>query len=375
MSMVQTLKRRLLWLPEALICGPAYARHLYLTRSATPLDADLVWQKLTSPESSTLGRLSDHYPPATLRKFLVKAYVATRDRVAGVAEHYDVSNDFYRLFLDQNYLFYTCADFVNEADTLETAQENKANYILRLVDPHPGEKILDLGCGWGSMMKKIYDATGDADSLYGYTLSKEQIRYIQENYGFKAEFKDLVTADYAPDFFDKIYSIGAVEHIPVDQLLPVARKLAQAIKPTGRICHHFFCQLQEAPPTRLLAAGIKMFPGAELTSLRHHLNTFDQAGLHVAHQSTHDYRPTLRAWFNRLVEHQDAALALVGVEIYNRFLCYLADAWRLFDDYDLVLTRWVLQRQDAPVKLRAEINCQEVTPVLPHKNEVTAWIG
>ena len=106
-----------------------------------------------------------------------------------------------------------------------------------------------------------------------------------------------------------------------------------------------------------------MFPGAELTSLRHHLKVFDRAGLHIAHQSIHDYRPTLRAWYDRLVEHRDKAIRLVGVHNYNRYLCYLADAWRLFDDRDLVLTRFVLQRQDAPVKLQVDVNCHAAEPI------------
>ncbi|MDJ0799678.1 MAG: class I SAM-dependent methyltransferase [Calothrix sp. MO_167.B12] len=373
MTLVSELMRRLLWLPDALLGGPAYARHLYLTRNNTPLDASVVWASLTQPENSLFHWLSEHYPPAVIRKFLVNTYANMRDRIAGVSEHYDISNEFYQLFLDRRYMFYTCADFVCDTDTIETAQERKANYILNLVDPQPGERILDLGCGWGSMMKKVYEATGDADNLVGYTLAHEQIRFIQDTYGFHAEFKDVVETEFEPESFDKIYSVGCVEHIPVHQLLPVARRLARAINPTGRIVHHFFCQLSETPPTRLFAAGIKMFPGAELTSVRHHLKVFDQAGLHIVHQSIHNYRPTLRAWYDRLVEHQDEAIQLIGIRNYNRYLCYLADAWRLFDDRDLVLTRFVLQRQDAPVKLQVDVNCHAAQPMPSSAGKVMSW--
>lgn len=364
MTPFSEIKRRMLWLPDAFIGGPAYARHLYLTRSQVPLDPIDTWNSLTQQENLLFGWLSSHYPPAPIRKLLVSAYASSIDRITGVSNHYDISNDFYQIFLDRHYVFYTCADFISDNDTIETAQERKAEYILNLLDPRPGERILDLGCGWGSMMKKVYETTKDADNLLGYTLSHEQIRFICDNYPFRAEFKDLVSNDFEPALYDKIYSIGVVEHIPVHNLLPVARGLAKAIKPTGRIVHHFFCQVSDAPPTRLFAAGIKMFPGAELTSIKHHLRVFDEAGLSIVHQSIHDYRPTLRAWYNRLAEHQGDAIALVGIHTYNRYLCYLADAWRLFDDRDLVLTRFVLQRQDAPFKLQAKIICDEAQPIL-----------
>lgn len=373
MSLFSQLKRLALVFPDALIGGPAYAQHWYLTRSLDTLDGQRVWQQLTQPEPPIIKWISDHYPPAPIRQFLLNMHVAIQDRLAGVAQHYDVSNDFYRLFLDERYMFYTCADFVHSTDTLETAQENKANYLLNLIDPQPQDQILDLGCGWGSMMKKIYATTGNADNLTGYTLSKEQIRFIQATTRFQVEYKDLVTAQYAPNSFDKIYSIGMVEHVPVDQLLSLFERLANALKPTGRMVHHFFCQLSAAPATRFLAAGAQMFPGAELTTLRHHLQVFDQANLSIVHHSIHDYRPTLQAWYERLGEHREEAVRLVGVQTYNRYLCYLADAWRLFSDRDLILNRFVLQRQDAPIRLRATVTCEDSPSVLQPREQVASW--
>ena len=104
---------------------------------------------------------------------MVASYPKLRDRVKGIAYHYDVSNDFYRLFLDHEYIFYTCGDFLSNQDSIEVAQHHKANFILNLINPKPGERILDLGCGWGSMMKRVYEKTRDRENLYGYTLSVE----------------------------------------------------------------------------------------------------------------------------------------------------------------------------------------------------------
>ncbi|MBD3882372.1 class I SAM-dependent methyltransferase [Phormidium tenue FACHB-886] len=332
-------------LPVALICGPSYARFLYWSRSSQLLDAQNVWQQFTQLSNPAFEWSLTHYPPGLTRQILCDFYAFAIDRVSGIAKHYDLSNNFYQLFLDKD-LFYSCADFLNAADTLEDAQEHKANYLLNLINPQPGERILDLGCGWGGMLKRIYEKTGDRENLCGYTLSAEQKRWIDEQYGFKVELKDFITAEYGRESLDKIYSVGAIEHVPKSKLLPLSQTLARALSPTGRIVHHFFCQLSEFPPARLLFAGTEIFPSAELSSLKRHLKAFEQAGLQIVHHSVHDYRPTLVAWFNRLATNQEAAVELVGISTYNLYLCYLAEAWRLFDDRDLLLMRFVLQRRD-----------------------------
>lgn len=348
MNIFSALKRYLLVVVEALLCGPSYARFFYWSRNTRILDPDATWDRFTKLENRYIRGLFRHYPPAPMRQLLTTLYPKFRDRVKGIAYHYDISNDFYRLFLDRDYMLYTCADFLSGQDTIEVAQRQKADFILNLIDPQPGERILELGCGWGCMMKLIYEHTGDRDNLSGYTLSVEQKRFIDEAYGFNVELKDVVTTDYAPASWDKIYSIGCMEHVPKNQLLPLAQKLAAAIKPTGHLVHYFFCQMSAAPPAKMLVGGADVFPGVELATWQQHLDTFEQAGLRVAHHSIHDYRPTLRAWFERLVAHQIEAVELVGVRTYNRYLCYLAEAWRLFNDRDLLLMRFVLTRQDAP---------------------------
>lgn len=355
MALLSTLKRAILFLPEFVLLGPSFARFLFWSRSETVLEPDVIWQRFTQPSNPIYEWFLRYYPPGLIRKFLADAYSIFKDRVAGISKHYDLSNDFYSLFLDQNYMFYSCADFLSQYETLENAQENKANFILNLIDPHPGEKILDLGCGWGAMLKKIHEKIENKNNLQGYTLSIEQKRFIDENYGFPIELQDFITAQYETAHWDTIFSIGSIEHVPPSELLPLAKKLADAIKPDGKLVHHFFCQMDTFPPARLLFAGTEIFPGAELSSLKEHLTAFEKAGLKIVHHSVHDYRPTLRAWFNRLVKNQEAAIQLVGIQIYNKYLCYLAEAWRLFDDRDLMLMRFVLQRQDAPTTWRSPL--------------------
>ena len=355
MKTFSNIKRFFFLLPELILFGPSFARFLFWARSTDILDPQVVWKRFTKPSNSYYEWLLRHYPPGFARKLWADIYPVLRNRLAGIAKHYDVSNEFYRLFLDREYMFYSCADFLDRHETIEDAQENKANFILNLIDPRPGEKILDLGCGWGGMLNKIYQVTKDKDNLKGYTLSVEQKRFIDDNYGFDVELKDVITANYGNACWDKIFSIGFLEHMPKSELVPLAEKLAAAIKPNGKLVHHFFCQMDALPPARLLVCGAELFPGAELSSLKEHLDAFEKAGLKTVHHSVHDYRPTLAAWFDRLVKNQEAAVQLVGVQIYNKYLCYLAEAWRLFDDRDLMLMRFVFQREDVPIAWKSSL--------------------
>ena len=136
--------------------------------------------------------------------------------------------------------FYSCADFHSPTDTIEQAQLNKANHILSLLDPKPGEKIIELGCGWGSMLRHIQASIGDSANLYGITLSRDQVSYIRDKFGFNILLNDFVSVDYGVETYDKIYSIGSLEHVRPDDILPLYKKLHAALKLGGRAILHFF---------------------------------------------------------------------------------------------------------------------------------------
>jgi len=266
-----------------------------------------------------------------------------QDHVLGIAEHYDVSNEFYELFLDKKYMFYTCADFNRPDDTLEQAQQNKADFILKLIDPQPGDKILELGSGWGPMLKRIYEHTGDKENLHGITLSKEQVAYNQQHYGFQVEFGNFITRDYQPEAYDTIYSIGAWEHVRPKEVVPLVNKLYAALKPGGKLVKHFFCRI----PDQLFATAICSqiyFPGSIGSPYRANVKAFEKAGFRITHRSIHDYRPTLRAWFDNLVANRERALELVDVQTYNRYLTFFPASYRYFEDGLGMLVRWVLEK-------------------------------
>lgn len=352
MRILPALRRFVFRIVATIFLGPCYSRFLYWMTSAKPLDAEETWNRFTKSKGHIIEWFMNNYPPPILTRLFIDLYYRRsfkfRDHAVGISQHYDfsnLSNSFYELFLDKDHMFYSCGDFLRGTDTLADAQMNKAKYLLHLIDPKAGERILELGPGWGGMLNRIYEKTGDKENLHGYTLSREQKRFTDEKYGFHVEYRDFINTEYERESFDKICSIETFEHVRECELLPLSMKLAKALKPNGTIVLQFFCQLADVPPPHLRVAGFEIFPGSELSPLKKHLDSFERANLRVTHHSVHDYRPTLKAWFDGLAANKEAAIQLVGIRNYNKYLCYLAESWRLFNDRDLILMRFVLERQ------------------------------
>ena len=143
---------------------------------SSAIDPDFAWNLITCEKPLAYSFVCGHWPLRPLPWPLLHAKMK-QDHALGIAEHYDVSNNFHELFLDRMYMFYTCADFPPGCQRLEEAQQIKADFILDLIDPQPGQKILELGCGWGAMLKRIHEHMGKNENIYGLTLSKEQVEY------------------------------------------------------------------------------------------------------------------------------------------------------------------------------------------------------
>lgn len=170
--MTNALSRYATFPLEAALFGPAYGWLRFKIRSPEPLNAEAAWNEVTGKIPPVFDWLRQNYPPTFMRSWLIASKMR-QAHVKGIAAHYDVSNDFYKLFLDDKYMFYTCADFPTGNETIEEAQTIKANHLISLIEPRPGEKILELGCGWGAMLKRIFEETGDKENLHGFTLSQE----------------------------------------------------------------------------------------------------------------------------------------------------------------------------------------------------------
>jgi cyclopropane-fatty-acyl-phospholipid synthase len=248
--------------------------------------------------------------------------------------HYDVSNEFYRLFLDDNML-YSCAYFHTWDDSLEQAQFNKLDMICRKLQLKPGERMLDIGCGWGALI--CHAAKHYGVKAHGITLSKRQLEYTLNRIDEEG-LSDLVTAelkDYAfvEGPYDKISSIGMVEHVGIDNMAGYMKKVNSLLPDRGMFLNHGITRPGKmsdkkfrhmSPERRILAKYI--FPGGELDHLGHMIQCMESEGfdVHDVEGWRDHYSRTCRLWCQRLESNKDEAIRQVGEEKYRLWVLYLA---------------------------------------------------
>ena len=339
---MNTLDRLSQFVSETVTCGPLYAIASDRIQSSVPLDPVENWQFWTEKKAPWLDSLLRAYPLEHQRKDYFDKMLA-RAHAVGIESHYDVSNDFYALFLDTKYRFYTCAEFHSEQETLEEAQTHKADYLQSLLRLTGNERVLDLGCGWGSMLKYLQDA-GHRGELSGFTLSKEQLVYNQQVLGLTVSLTNFITEPFAQAPYDRIYSIGSFEHVRPDELQGLYQKTYDALSPDGLAVHQFFSFEQETHPISAVVLQL-FFPGSLLVLHPYHIQMAERAGFKITHDSVHDYKPTIRAWYERLVENGEKARQIVGVEVYNRYLTFFAIVWTFFEQNEAVLHRMVMEKK------------------------------
>lgn len=321
--------------------GPLYALANFRIHSPEPLIPLENWKYWTDPRPAWLEGLMRAYPPRSRRKAYLDAMLR-QSHASGIEAHYDVSNEFYALFLDKKYRFYTCADFRDSRETLEEAQAHKAEFIRGLLRLSGGERILDLGCGWGSMLKFLREA-GHWGELAGLTLSQEQLAYARKQEGLSVSLSDFITEPFAGAPYDRLYSIGALEHVRPPELESLYQKMYDALTPGGLAVHQFFSYGSDPCPISVAVLEL-FFPGSMLSVHRSHVEAAEAAGFRVAHDSIHDYKPTIKAWYDRLAANRNRALALVGLEVYNRYMTFFPIAWLFFQQEEACLHRVVTEK-------------------------------
>ncbi|HEX5610323.1 MAG TPA: cyclopropane-fatty-acyl-phospholipid synthase family protein [Solirubrobacterales bacterium] len=255
-----------------------------------------------------------------------------------VRHHYDVSNDFFALFLDES-MTYSCAFFSEGAETLEKAQEEKLDTVARKLALREGERVLDVGCGWGAFPLRA--ATKYGASVLGITLSPpqaERARQRAEEAGV-ADRVEIRVMDYrdlaaSGERFDAIASIGMVEHVGEEQIDVYARTLAGLLEPGGRLLNHGISRLRHTDPDAGAFSERYVFPDGEPLHLSRVLLALERAGFVTRHVSEHgaDYAETLRHWARRLDENLDEAIRLAGPERVRVWRLYLRAARNGFEN-------------------------------------------
>ena len=253
-------------------------------------------------------------------------HTLARDRRA-VRHHYDLGNEFFALFLDRS-MTYSCAYFKGGATTLEDAQRAKLELVCTKLGLRHGERVLDVGCGWGSFA--IHAATHHGARVLGITLAERQAELARElvRKAGVADRVEIRLADYrelAEEPFDAIVSIGMVEHVGEERIDEYAKRLRAQLRSGGRLLNHGIAKLRDLDtPDEGPFSERFVFPDGVPLPLSRITLALERAGLATTHVEglQHDYAQTLRHWIERYESRYEEGVRLAGAE--------RARVWRLY---------------------------------------------
>ena len=263
-----------------------------------------------------------------------------RDRDA-IRHHYDGADDFYALWLDTNRV-YSCAYFKDGSEDLDTAQEQKLDHILRKLMLKRGERLLDIGCGWGALILRAAERYGAHAT--GITLSESQYEYASRRIrdaGLRGQcevhlldYRDLA----GEGVYDKIVSVGMFEHVGLKNLRFYFDRIRALLKDGGLALNHGITSTD--PDSRWVGLGVGefidryVFPFGELPHLSLALREMSKAGLEAGDIEClrWHYAKTCANWVTRLERHREQAIALAGEKRYRIWELYLAGCAHGFDN-------------------------------------------
>ena len=275
----------------------------------------------------------------------------TRDAQA-IHHHYDVSNAFYELLRGPS-MTYTCACYPTQEATLEEAQAAKYDLVCRKLDLQPGQRLLDVGCGWGGMVRhavKNYGVTA-----VGVTLSEQQASWAAKtiaNEGLSevAQVRHMDYRDVREAGFDAVSSIGLTEHIGIKNYPAYFRFLKSRLREGGRLLNHCITRPDNRHPGIEKGGFIDryVFPDGEITGVGSIITVMQDQGFEVRHAENlrEHYAMTTRAWCRNLSANWDAAVAEVGEGTAKVWGLYLAGCRRGFERNAVQLHQVLATRLD-----------------------------
>jgi cyclopropane-fatty-acyl-phospholipid synthase len=353
--------RRMLVPPSEIALGEAYLRDDFDVEGSLeaavaladslvePLESvrqagSLLRRLLTLPTTDRPDTLHSRRPPA--RNGWGMRHTRARD-AAAVRSHYDVGNDFYALWLDAR-MAYSCAYFRSGSEDLDKAQEDKLEHLCRKLRLRPDERLLDIGCGWGSLA--IYAAQHFGVQVLGVTLSEPQAAFARERVTAagledrcRIEVRDYRDLDGRGPF-DKVVSVGMFEHVGRAQLRRYFATVYGLTRPGGLFLNHGIAESARRPlPWRtrwterlLLRSGsfvqTYVFPDGELIPPGETIRVAEDAGFETrdVENLREHYTRTLRHWVHRLEAAHTEAARLVGERTYRVWRFYMSGAARAF---------------------------------------------
>ena len=298
---------------------------------------NMTFENIGRGKINTLGHLSKTLMHAW--RFVSNYNLPTQSK-RNVEHHYDIGEDLYDLFLDKKHRQYSCAYFKNKDDSLEDAQNNKINHIIKKLDLRPGQKVLDIGCGWGGMAFEI--ARQSKCEVLGISLSENQINYCKDK---AKELKmdnqvNFQLCDYreVKEKFQKIVSVGAFEHIGKKFYKIFFKKINDILTNDGICLLHTIGSVNAPSPVQPFIQK-RIFPGGVVPCLSELTKPIEQNGLVISDCETliHHYDKTLESWLKRFMENKDKATSMFNKEFVRMWECYLSMCAAAFKYRDLVV--------------------------------------
>lgn len=297
-----------------------------------------------------LGQMGKFSTDQKLLKKLLCTCSSKKNQKKEVTSHYDLGNDFYKLWLDET-MSYSCGYFRKDSDTLFDAQTNKVDYILKKLHLQQDMTLLDVGCGWGYLLlraAKLYKVKGT-----GITLSSEQHREFKERIE-REGLEDYLTVklmDYRdlPEFaaqFDRVVSVGMVEHVGRDNYQLFIDCVSKALKPGGLFLLHFISGLKEYPGDPWIKKYI--FPGGMVPSLREMIYCLSEDNFHIldVENLRPHYSKTLTCWANNYKEHKKEVREMFDekfARMWELYLCSCAATFHngIIDLHQILCTKGI----------------------------------
>lgn len=281
-----------------------------------------------------LGQMGQFSTDETALKKLIHTSISKKNQEKEVTSHYDIGNDFYKLWLDET-LSYSCAYFKNPEDTLYQAQVNKVDYILEKLNLKEGMSLLDIGCGWGYLLieaVKKYKVKGT-----GITLSREQYKEFQKRIldeglenNLTVELMDYRDLPEEGKKYDRIVSVGMVEHVGRENYQLFINSVSQVMKDGGAFLLHFISALKEHSGDAWIKKYI--FPGGVVPSLREMIYTLSEDDFHVldVENLRLHYNKTLLCWEKNYKESLEQVRKMFDEKFVRMWDLYLSSCAATF---------------------------------------------